>query len=692
MTALSHPSSTNLSIPTTQNTAPVLSFSCLYTHDLRRKQKRWQDGVLKFHTFNKRIMVYDVPRNFVGDTHWREPQALQDGDELELEKGLLIQVGEEVERTETDLTELLGKRRPKPPARENQKDSQCGTPKYPTVGPSQAVSTPRNYSETQVETPFAQLRPKSLNALLGRPRGPVGKAAVPTKSPAQLRREKENDRDIVEKPLKRRRIEYPTSSSPGVTPATYGELNTVQKPVESAKTPAPVVKISRKPARRGSDMMVEEASNSRSHIDSVDTVIIPRRKSKESNRLDQRTNGIPSHVDQDSHTSATNCASPRAKKARRRQQQEVNDAVAPSGHGERPISREKREVTSKRLPRDLPPNRTLVEEEKPRDVFPEDEQRPEHMLRIASKRPRKKLMYRDLLPQRAPPNHDLQLLREHQRKESRSRANAPLKKLHTRLEDPLEDYHEAQQIRLQSRLAKRPTSTENTLEHPNEDEEQLPSTTDRPHSPFPFTFSSSLFLTPPFVEEFVPQSEPSPVPIDPPDSIPTSTQAARVLTRMDALLLQHPPNPTIQPQPPQIIKAALLPPQKPLRAFQRSASDLSARAPLNQNASNHLTKRSTTTLQKSLSDTLPLHPPPVTTRTATLYRSTSTSSVSTSPVQQEQVADPWSREAWDLFGFDGTTKHITSSSGIPGTKKGSKGAGAGEGGIEDIMMESQGFV
>lgn len=89
MTANPNPSSTGLIIPTTQNTAPVLSFNCLYTHDLRRKAKRWQDGFLRFHTFNKRVMVYDVPRNFIGDTHWRESQEIQDGDELQLEKGVL---------------------------------------------------------------------------------------------------------------------------------------------------------------------------------------------------------------------------------------------------------------------------------------------------------------------------------------------------------------------------------------------------------------------------------------------------------------------------------------------------------------------------------------------------------------------------------------------------------------------------
>ncbi|KAI9822982.1 MAG: hypothetical protein M1826_000315 [Phylliscum demangeonii] len=110
----SHPIS--LHVPRTQNTALVIEFRCLYTHDLRRKSKRWQDGFLRFHTFNKRAMVYDLPRNFVGDCHWRKTDDVVEGDELELESaGVMVDVGEEVGRTTNDLTELLEKRKPPPP-------------------------------------------------------------------------------------------------------------------------------------------------------------------------------------------------------------------------------------------------------------------------------------------------------------------------------------------------------------------------------------------------------------------------------------------------------------------------------------------------------------------------------------------------------------------------------------------------
>jgi hypothetical protein len=81
------------------------------TQDLRRKQKRWQDGRLKFHTFNKRVMVYDERSNYIGDTHWREDTTFGEGEELQLERGgTLVEVGECVGKRDQDLSELVDKR------------------------------------------------------------------------------------------------------------------------------------------------------------------------------------------------------------------------------------------------------------------------------------------------------------------------------------------------------------------------------------------------------------------------------------------------------------------------------------------------------------------------------------------------------------------------------------------------------
>ncbi|KAJ0296132.1 hypothetical protein COL516b_011884 [Colletotrichum fioriniae] len=108
--------------------APVLEHLCLFTHDLKRKQKRWQDGRLKFHTFNKRIMVYDERGNFIGDMHWREDFDFGEGEEFNLERGaVIVQVAECIGSKDQDLTELLDKRAKEP------HDHRSSTPK-PNIG------------------------------------------------------------------------------------------------------------------------------------------------------------------------------------------------------------------------------------------------------------------------------------------------------------------------------------------------------------------------------------------------------------------------------------------------------------------------------------------------------------------------------------------------------------------------------
>jgi hypothetical protein len=170
-------------LPASQ-TAPVAEFRCLFTHDIRQKKKRWQDGYLKFHTFNNRIMVSDQARNHIGDTYWKESGALQEGDELSLDKGVLVEVSEAMGVTQTDLAPILAKKT-KTPTKE---PSTRPTPSV-TVRPFQR---PSSVAPNNAARAASQLRHKSLNALLGTPKGPVGKAA-PIKSPYEVRKEKENE-------------------------------------------------------------------------------------------------------------------------------------------------------------------------------------------------------------------------------------------------------------------------------------------------------------------------------------------------------------------------------------------------------------------------------------------------------------------------------------------------------------------
>ncbi|KAJ5441896.1 hypothetical protein N7445_004903 [Penicillium cf. griseofulvum] len=169
---MSTPSSSRAPPTSPQVTASVVKFRCLYTHDLRRKSKRWHDGYLRYHKFNKRVMVYDDQGNFIGDHHWRSPDEVQDGDEMELDKGVLIEVTENMGTTETDITTLYEKRissQGSPQTKDPVSVSQV--PRATTHTSSPASAPIRSSASSQ---PF-----RSLNDLLGIKRTPIGHLVSP---------------------------------------------------------------------------------------------------------------------------------------------------------------------------------------------------------------------------------------------------------------------------------------------------------------------------------------------------------------------------------------------------------------------------------------------------------------------------------------------------------------------------------
>jgi hypothetical protein len=203
MAAMSSPA---LTVPPTQNTAPVLEFRCLWTQDLRRKQKRWQDGRLKFHTFNKRVMVYDERSNFVGDTHWKESLELNEGEELELERGgVLVEVGECIGKRDQDLSELVDKRVKEKEARAAAKA--VGAP------PSRQALDARPQFSTPVGA--QHLKPKSLDAVIGTPTGHYGRAMVSSLSPFEQRQQENQEQNTANRLVKRRKLNEPAPSKNG---------------------------------------------------------------------------------------------------------------------------------------------------------------------------------------------------------------------------------------------------------------------------------------------------------------------------------------------------------------------------------------------------------------------------------------------------------------------------------------------
>lgn len=162
-------------------------------------------------------MVYDTSKNFLGDTYWKESNEPQEGDELTLDKGVMVEVADAVGFSQTDLTPLFEKKSPqaKPPA--------TRPPPRPTAPPGIARGG------------TSQLKHKSLNALLGATKGPIGKA-LPVQSPYELRHEKENE-CTEGRPAKRQRIEHPTENALSSSPTKRGKAVTSKELPPPLRTP-----------------------------------------------------------------------------------------------------------------------------------------------------------------------------------------------------------------------------------------------------------------------------------------------------------------------------------------------------------------------------------------------------------------------------------------------------------------------
>lgn len=506
MTSTAVRCTSKLVVPSTQNTAPVLDFRCLYTHDLRRKAKRWQDGVLRFHTFNKRVMVYDISRNFIGDAHWRETGLLQDGDELELDKGVLIQVGEATGSMDQDLTSLF----------ENRRKHRGGS------SPSnKSVQADLVSSATAMPVPLSQSRPKTLNALLGTPKGPLGRAAIPSKSPCELRKQDYDDMDI-HKPRKRQRVEtFPERLEIRALPDEAEEIlcirqEAVEKPYVSSRKQDKLAQTNKTAVKRNAGIALAP-------IDLTEESHVQRKISTTSN------NQKPT----------------------------------------RPLGTENIETNT--LPASPMPN-----PERRRHL--QQDSAPINQLQVVARMPRKKLMYRDLLPPAAPA--------------SLSKTSHSIMAVETEdISDKNPKHHELDKIYP-------------TPHHPN-----------RPIRP--------TKASPP-----EPEAHPSP-PQNPPPPLPNPQSS-----ETPALPPIRPPsNPTHKH--PSILPQSLAPLPPPTKTF--STSRL-----LNRSLSTNMTEPPIKTtkrspLQKSISDT-----------TALTNKAAATSSKPA--LTTDSKPDPWSREAWDLFG------------------------------------------
>lgn len=178
-----------MTVAPTQNTAPVHEFRCLYTRDLHKKAKKWHDGSLRYHTFNRRVMVYDDAKNYIGDLHYREAE-FGEGVEIQLDRGVKVEVGEPLGETQTDLTPILERQRPE-----------------------KTVSQVRKPNASCLNSTNPSQRPKSLLEVLGQSQGQRGRARLPLQSPYE-QRQTFGQSEQAEHPSKRRRLSSDKENHP----------------------------------------------------------------------------------------------------------------------------------------------------------------------------------------------------------------------------------------------------------------------------------------------------------------------------------------------------------------------------------------------------------------------------------------------------------------------------------------------
>lgn len=98
---------TTMTIESTQTVA-VDRFKCLWTPHKHQVRKRWNDGILHFHTFNFRAMLYDEANVLVDDL-FIPKQRVSPGDQLEFDYHL-VSVEDTLNTIYSDISSLYTRR------------------------------------------------------------------------------------------------------------------------------------------------------------------------------------------------------------------------------------------------------------------------------------------------------------------------------------------------------------------------------------------------------------------------------------------------------------------------------------------------------------------------------------------------------------------------------------------------------
>ncbi|KAK9479162.1 hypothetical protein V1514DRAFT_319486 [Lipomyces japonicus] len=88
----------------------VQIYEVLWTSQITQKSKRWNDGILKFHIFNKRAMLYDLNKVLVDSSFLTSVCNLQVNQELKLERHLVL-IEHAVQTIRQDITPIIRRKR-----------------------------------------------------------------------------------------------------------------------------------------------------------------------------------------------------------------------------------------------------------------------------------------------------------------------------------------------------------------------------------------------------------------------------------------------------------------------------------------------------------------------------------------------------------------------------------------------------
>ncbi|KAF8476001.1 hypothetical protein BDZ91DRAFT_202051 [Kalaharituber pfeilii] len=151
-------------LPASQ-TSPIDEFRVFWTSQKKQKLKKWQDGLLRFHTYNKKMIVYDETRTLVCDMYLQRADRVYEGDELEFEHHL-VTVEEYLGMVVQDLSVIIS-----PIIERRQQRQQLvhpQSPVYPRAGASRKLQVQDAPTARSLpRPPSAPLQPTSIGGIGG---------------------------------------------------------------------------------------------------------------------------------------------------------------------------------------------------------------------------------------------------------------------------------------------------------------------------------------------------------------------------------------------------------------------------------------------------------------------------------------------------------------------------------------------